>query len=90
MRHQKRLLGEGDLVDFAKIQDVSHRPPSMTQCQPTAENKPIRLTVLEAACLLRTSPRGIYAMVERRQLPGVVRLRRRLLFRTEVLLDWVY
>ena len=48
------------------------------------------LTVPEAAHLLRTSPRAIYAMVERRQLPGVVRIRRRVLFRTEALLDWVH
>lgn len=37
--------------------------------------------------LLRTTPRGVYAMVERRQLPGVVRIRRRVPFRTEALLD---
>jgi len=48
------------------------------------------LTVPEAAELLRTSPRGVYAMVERRQLPGVVRIRRRVLFRTDALLDWVH
>jgi len=51
---------------------------------------PMLLTVPEAAELLRTSPRGVYAMVERRQLPGVVRIRRRVLFRTDALLDWVH
>ena len=51
---------------------------------------PVLLTVPEAAELLRTTPRGVYAMVERRQLPGVVRIRRRVLFRTEALLDWVH
>src|SRR5688572_12693854 len=40
---------------------------------------PLFLTVDEAAELLRTTRRAIYAMVERRQLPGVVRLRRRVL-----------
>jgi hypothetical protein len=35
-------------------------------------------------------PDASYAMVERRQLPGVVRIRRRVLFRTEALLDWVH
>ena len=28
-------------------------------------------------------------MVERRQIPGVIRIRRRVLFRTRALLDWV-
>jgi excisionase family DNA binding protein len=51
---------------------------------------PVLLTVPEAAHLLRTTRRGIYAMVERRQLPGVVRIRRRVLFRSEALLDWVH
>lgn len=47
------------------------------------------LNVEEAAELLRATRRAIYAMVERRQLPGVVRLRRRVLFRSDVLLDWL-
>ena len=47
------------------------------------------LNVDEAAELLRTTRRAIYAMVERRQLSGVVRLRRRVLFRSDVLLDWL-
>ncbi len=47
------------------------------------------LNVDEAAELLRTTRRAIYAMVERRQLPGLLRLRRRVLFRSDVLLDWL-
>jgi excisionase family DNA binding protein len=50
---------------------------------------PLFINVDEAAMLLRTTRRAIYAMVERRQLPGVVRLRRRVLFRSDVLLDWL-
>jgi excisionase family DNA binding protein len=50
---------------------------------------PLFLNVDEAAELLRTTRRAIYAMVERRQLPGVERLRRRVLFRSDVLLDWL-
>ena len=65
--------------------------PSTSRSQAVTNERtwPVLLTVPEAAQLLRTSPRGVYAMVERRQLPGVVRIRRRVLFRTQALLDWL-
>ena len=44
---------------------------------------PVLLTVDEAANLLRTTNRAIYAMIERRQLPGIVRIGRRVLFRAD-------
>ena len=47
------------------------------------------LTVDEAAGLLRTTRRAMYAMVERRQVPGVIRIRRRVLFRAADLLNWL-
>lgn len=50
---------------------------------------PTLLTVDEAAELLRTTRGAIYAMVERRQLPGVVRIRRRILVRADDLVDWL-
>jgi excisionase family DNA binding protein len=51
---------------------------------------PMLLTADEAADLLRTTRRGIYAMIERGQLPSVVRVRRRvLLLRTDALLHWL-
>jgi excisionase family DNA binding protein len=57
--------------------------------QPVRPEFPVLLTVDEAAELLRTTRRGIYAMIERRQLPGVIRIRRRVLFRTDDLLHWL-
>jgi excisionase family DNA binding protein len=41
------------------------------------------------AATLRTSRKAIYAMIEREQLPGVVRIGRRVLVRQDALLDWL-
>ena len=46
-------------------------------------------TVDEVADMLRTTRRAIYAMVARRQLPGVIRIRRRVLVRADDLLHWL-
>jgi excisionase family DNA binding protein len=50
---------------------------------------PVLLTPIEVAELLRTTKKAIYSMVERAQLPGVVRIGRRVLVREDTLLDWL-
>lgn len=50
---------------------------------------PMFLTADDAAALLRTSRKAIYAMIERRQLPGVTRLGKRVLVRTETLVHYL-
>ena len=50
---------------------------------------PVLLTPAEVAGLLRTSRKAIYTMIERAQLPGVVRIGRRVLVREDTLLDWL-
>ena len=55
-----------------------------------ASELPMLLTVDDVAQLLRTTDRAIYAMTERGQLPGIVRIGRRVLFRTADLLDWLH
>ena len=55
-----------------------------------AEALPVLLTVDDVAQLLRTTNRAIYAMIERQQLPGIVRIGRRVLFRAADLLDWLH
>jgi excisionase family DNA binding protein len=55
----------------------------------SAGNLPIYLNADEAADLLRTSRKAIYAMVERRRLPGVKKIGKRLLIRSQILLQWI-
>jgi len=47
------------------------------------------MTPDEVASLLRTTRKAVYTMIERGLLPGVTRVGRRVLIRTEVLLDWL-
>jgi excisionase family DNA binding protein len=51
------------------------------------EDLPLLLPVETAAEVLHTTPKAIYAMAERGQLPGAVRVGRRLLIRRDELLD---
>jgi excisionase family DNA binding protein len=60
-----------------------------TQHEPDHDALPALLTVDDTAHLLRTTRRAIYAMVERQQLPGVIRIRRRVLIRADDLLHWL-
>jgi excisionase family DNA binding protein len=56
----------------------------------TAKREPSPLmTAEEVAELLRVTPEAIYAMKARGELPGVVKLGRRLRFRREELYEWV-
>lgn len=66
-----------------KIADGFDRRPA------TRTFPPVLLTVDETADLLRTTRRAIYVMVERRQLPGLTRIGRRVLFRRDDLLHWL-
>jgi excisionase family DNA binding protein len=50
---------------------------------------PVLLTPDEVAASLRTSRKVVYAMIERRQLPGIVRIGRRVLLREDALLHWL-
>jgi excisionase family DNA binding protein len=64
----------------------STRPPS---ARVSAPDLPLLVTVDEVADLLRTTPTAVYAMVARQQIPGVTRLGRRVLFRSDDLLKWL-
>lgn len=60
------------------------------QMTPTTTSRlPAMLTPSEVAGLLRTTKGAIYAMIERSQLPGVVRIGRRVLVLEADLLQWL-
>ena len=67
--------------------DVVGRPRERTVTG--SRDLPPLLTPDEVAALLRTTRRGIYSMTERGLVPGVVRIGRRLLFRTDDLTRWL-
>ena len=54
-----------------------------------AIDEPTLLTADEVAALLRTSRKAVYAMIERRQLPGLRRIGRRVLISRAELLHWL-
>ena len=55
----------------------------------TSRSVPMLLTAKETADVLRTSPKAVYMMIERAQLPGVVRIGRRVLIEEDALVDWL-
>jgi excisionase family DNA binding protein len=50
---------------------------------------PAFLTADETASLIRTSRKAVYTMAARGLLPGVTRIGRRILVRSDVLLDYL-
>jgi len=55
----------------------------------TRDHLPRYLTADEVASLLRTTRKAVYVMIERGTLPGVTRIGRRVLIRSNDLLDWL-
>ena len=68
---------------------MDERPHRTRRDPVTPQGLPALLTSGEVAALLRTTRRAVYAMVEREQLPGVVRLGRRVLVRQDAMLDFL-
>ena len=80
------------LVDNAQlIVAGSGRDEAACRAEATRRALPVTFAgfVPEVADVLRTSPKAIYSMAERGQLPGVVRIGRRLLVKRAELLLFV-
>lgn len=61
----------------------------MTDLAGIGDDLPDLMTADEVGDLLRTTRKAIYSMAERGQLPGIIRINRRLLFDREELLRWL-
>lgn len=77
-------MGARVRLEYPSRQAQAHGAYSPERCV-----YPVLITADETAALLRTSRHAVYAMVGRGQLPGVTRIGRRMLFRSDELLDWV-
>ena len=53
------------------------------------ERLPIFMNPDEVADLLRTTRKAIYVKIERRQLPGVRKIGKKILIRSTELLEWI-
>jgi excisionase family DNA binding protein len=74
------MVGEGT--------PMTTQTPAANHADP-AGSRIALLTPDEVAALLRTSRKAVYAMVERGQLPGVVRIGRRVLVLEADLVQWL-
>jgi excisionase family DNA binding protein len=61
----------------------------MTMFEVRNHELPLLLNVDETAQILRSTRGAVYVMAARGQLPGVTRIGRRLLVRSDDLLDWL-
>ena len=84
----KKTVSEADQpATTSKRIAIGPRRAGTSTLVPTA--MPLLLTVDEVADVLRTTRLAVYAMVARDSIPGVTRLGRRVLFRSDDLLRWL-
>lgn len=75
-----------------KTRELNSKDPLLSEATSTiaaGTNLPFLMTVPDVAELLRTTSSAVYSMKERGQLPGVKQVGRRVLFRSDELIDWL-
>jgi excisionase family DNA binding protein len=91
-----RLIERADAEKFRQGERTDRQAPTsprfdkaidMSRLVDRMPRTPVLLTPNEVAELLRTSRKAIYTMIERAQLPGIVRIGRRVLVREDALVD---
>ena len=66
-----------------------HNKDTKARPRHPAEALPLLLSAHEVAGVLRTTRRAVYAMAARGELPGLVRIGRRLRVDSDVLVGWL-
>ncbi len=74
---------------FPTLDDERDRPSSIPSTSPVPLPGQLLLTVAQVARLLGTTSKAIYHRAERGQLPGVVRVGRRIRVRRDRLLQYI-
>jgi excisionase family DNA binding protein len=87
--HSSRMARGGALCHLSTPWVISFSREASCMRVRHIESESTLLSAGDVATLLRTSRKAIYALVERKQLPGVIRFGRRLLVDRKVLLDWL-
>ena len=85
MEDRNRRIGRAD----KPIPETHASPPNCGNDDSSGVMTPPYLKAAEVASLLRTSRKAIYSMIERGQLPGVVRIGRRVLIRRDDVVLWL-
>lgn len=89
LRQQAGFRNIRDAVALSSDDDVVAAGESAGRSCACGRRLPMLLSADEVAELLRTSRRAVYTMLERGQLPGAVRIGRRVLFRSDDLVGWL-
>ena len=74
---------------MSKMKDKEDGIEQITQSKIDVSALPLVMTVDETADLLRVNRKTVYQMIDRNELPGVVRAGRKIRVSTQAVLEWL-